>query len=371
MAGIYLHIPYCKQACIYCNFHFSTQVKNKAALVEALLKEIEERKDYLNGEAVETIYFGGGTPSLLSGQEIELLLNKVYATHALSDNIEISLEANPDDLAAPKVKELARAGINRLSIGVQSFLDEDLHFLQRAHNSMQATDSIKAAQDAGINNITIDLIYGIPGQSIEIWLQNLEKVKEVGIAHFSAYSLTVEPKTRLDHLISQKKLNPVDDEQSAGNFITLMNWAEENGYEHYEISNFCRPGSYSRHNSSYWQGKKYCGIGPSAHSYNLDSRQWNIANNELYIKAINSNEPYFEVEKLNTEQKLNEYIMTSLRTKWGFDISKVDKQFIPHLESVLPAHINRGHLIDEGGMIKLSRDGKLLADAIISDLFFV
>ena len=375
MAGIYIHIPYCKQACIYCNFHFSTQVKNKPALVEALLHEIEERTGYLEGEVIETIYFGGGTPSLLTPNELQNILDKIQEKHHITPNPEITLEANPDDLSAEKIKSLRESGINRLSIGVQSFLESDLDFLQRAHTSAQAIDSIKNAQDAGISNITIDLIYGIPGQSDETWMQNLEMVKSLGIPHFSAYSLTVEPRTQLDHLVKEKQLANVDDAQTERNFRMLMDWAETNGYIHYEISNFCLPDMYSRHNSSYWKGKKYLGIGPSAHSYDGKNRQWNISNNANYIKFLSEGKSYSEIEVLSTSQKFNEYLLTTLRTIWGADMKKIKTEFgmeyYERLQAQIIPYITQGYMLLENNKLTLTREGKLIADTIVSDLFVV
>lgn len=327
----------------------------------------------MDGESIETIYFGGGTPSLLSEIELATLLEKIYSNFNLDAYPEITLEANPDDLSFDKIKSLHKNGINRLSIGIQSFLESDLQFLKRAHNSEQAKSAIAMAQDIGISNITIDLIYGIPNQTDAIWLENLNLVHSLGIPHFSAYSLTVEPKTQLDFLINQKKLLPVDDEQTATHFMLLMNWAESKGYEHYEISNFCLPQMYSRHNSSYWQGKKYIGLGPSAHSYNGVSRQWNIANNELYIKNLNKAKPYFEIEILSAEEKFNEYLLTSLRTKWGCDLKKIaldfDKLFIEDLEKHILKYLERGYLSLDSNILRLTKSGKFLADNITSDLF--
>ena len=375
MAGIYIHIPFCRQACIYCNFHFSTQVKNKPALVDAILLEIDQRKQYLSGESIETIYFGGGTPSLLTEEELDKILGKIHSEFNVVENPEITLEANPDDLDMKKLISMKKSGINRLSIGVQSFSETELLYLNRAHNAQEALNCIIMAQKAGIDNISIDLIYGIPGQTDEVWKQNLETVKSLSVPHFSAYSLTVEPKTQLDHLIKTHQSEAVDDAQTAAHFLLLMQWAQTNGFEHYEISNFSIPGMYARHNSSYWLSKKYLGLGPSAHSYNGETRQWNISNNAKYIALVNENGDYSEVEILDTDQQFNEYVMTSLRTMWGMDLEIIKQRFgdkiLAELEQQLSDYIEQGFIIQNKSIIVLTNGGKLLADAIMSDLFRV
>ena len=374
LAGIYIHIPFCSQACIYCNFHFSTNLKTKTALLSAIKDEISDKTDYLGGEAVETIYFGGGTPSLLNAKEIEGILNALHKTFNISSSPEITLEANPDDLDNEKIKELKSAGINRLSIGIQSFNNTDLAFLNRAHNAAQAISCLENAKANGINLLSIDLIYGIPGQDEDIWAANLDAVTKYNIPHFSAYALTVEPKTQLAHLISQKKIAAVDEEQSIRNFNTLMQWVQNNNYLQYEISNFCTGNNYSKHNTAYWQGKKYAGFGPSAHSFNGDTRQWNIANNALYIKNIKEGN-YFELEPLSTAQKYNEYIMTALRTAWGIDPVYINSNFgdtfSSYFEEGIRQFLKSGHVDKKDGAYILTNSGKLLADGIISDLFVV
>ncbi len=375
MAGIYIHIPYCRQACIYCNFHFSTQVKNKPALVDALLLELVQRKVYLGSDRIETIYFGGGTPSLLSTEELDKILNHIYQNFNIEDDLEVTLEANPDDLTPAKLQALKNSGINRLSIGIQSFSSKEIQYLNRIHTVDQALDSIKQAQDLGLTNISIDLIYGIPHQNDDVWVENLNRIITLSIPHFSAYSLTVEPKTQLAHLIKNKIISPIDDAQTASHFQLLMDWAENNKFDHYEISNFAKEGKISRHNSSYWLGKKYLGIGPAAHSYNTNTRQWNIASNTKYIKALNENLPYYEIESLNTNENYNEFLLLGLRTKWGVDLDVLNLKFgATYLEKFcteIKPYQAKGLIKIEDNKIKLSQSGKLLADAIMSDLFIV
>ena len=297
MAGIYIHIPFCKQACHYCNFHFSTSLLRKNDFVNALLKEIKLQKEYLNDEIVETIYFGGGTPSLLQISDLRYIIDKIKQTFQVTKDAELTFEANPDDISVEKLTEWKEAGINRLSIGVQSFFEEDLKWMNRAHNQQQAIDNLQLATQH-FNNITIDLIYGHPLLTDDKWKQNVEKVIALNISHISCYALTIEPKTPLHKMIKEKKKEDVDPGKQAEQFLLLMNWLNNAGYEHYEISNFAKPGNRSRHNSSYWQGKKYMGLGPSAHSFDGKSRQWNVSNNNLYITAINKNEIPFEKEIL-------------------------------------------------------------------------
>lgn len=374
MAGIYLHIPFCKQACNYCNFHFSTSLRYKNDFVSALLKEIVLQKEYLDNEAIETIYFGGGTPSILDTSELKMIANTLYSTFKINNRAEITLEANPDDITTGKLKEWKSSGINRLSIGVQSFFEEDLIWMNRAHNAAQAIDSIKAAQSEGFSNITIDLIYGTPTLSNDRWLKNMELAASLNIPHLSCYALTVEPKTPLQKLISQKKITDINSDEQATQFLMLMDFLNEKGYEQYEISNFAKPGKRSRHNSSYWQGKKYLGLGPSAHSYNGIERQWNVANNILYIQSMQQNNLVPEKERLTTIQKLNEYIMVSLRTTEGSDTNYIEKEFGEKAKKNIlensKAFIGQSNLQLKNSMLTLTREGKLLADRISAALFF-
>jgi oxygen-independent coproporphyrinogen-3 oxidase len=369
LAGIYIHIPFCKQACSYCNFHFATSLRRKNELVAALLSEMELRKDYLEGEPIETIYFGGGTPSLLPSEDHRVLIEKISSTFKISPNTEITLETNPDDITEEKLKDWKEAGINRLSIGIQSFFEEDLKWMNRAHTAGQALDSLQAAVKH-FNNITVDLIYGTPLLTNEKWKKNIDRVITEGIVHLSCYALTVEPKTTLYKLIKEQKTADIDPDKQSEQFLLLMQWMEEAGYEHYEISNFAKPGFISSHNSSYWRGKKYLGIGPSAHSFDGASRQWNISNNNIYIDSIEKGIIPYEKEILTSTQQLNEYIMTSLRTMEGLDLNQVKNAFRRKLRTGSRKFIERGLMAEEKGHLKLTKEGKLLADGIAAELFF-
>ncbi|MBL7743309.1 MAG: radical SAM family heme chaperone HemW [Chitinophagaceae bacterium] len=369
MAGIYIHIPFCKQACHYCNFHFATSLRHKNELVAALLKETELRKEYFGKEAVETIYFGGGTPSLLEIEDLRSQLEQTVTLFSVSENAEITLETNPDDITEEKLAGWKAIGINRLSIGIQSFFEEDLRWMNRAHNAQQAISNLRLATSY-FDNITIDLIYGTPGLTHEKWKQNVDTAIAMGIPHLSCYALTVEPKTPLQKLVRLGKAEDVNPDAQSEQFLLLMQWAEDAGYEHYEISNFARPGFRSRHNSSYWQGKKYLGIGPSAHSYDGISRQWNIPNNNIYIESLNKGIIPFEKEILTPVQKLNEYIMTSLRTSEGLDIDKTGEKQRKEIIKKAEQYIKRGLMLQAGNRFVLTKEGKLLADGIAADLFF-
>lgn len=373
MAGIYIHIPFCKQACHYCDFHFSTSLKYKDEMLAAILKELKIRKSYLQNQIIETIYFGGGTPSLLSAQEISRFIEVIDANFELNSNPEITLEANPDDLNLQQLRNLRSTAINRLSIGVQSFFDEDLKWMNRAHQAQEAESSIKRAQDLGLENITIDLIYGFPLLSDEKWQQNISKAVAFEIPHISSYSMTVEPKTALASKIKKGEQKNMDDAQSASQFQILMETLVENGFEHYEISNFAKPNQYARHNTNYWKGIHYLGIGPSAHSFNGFSRQWNVANNAKYLAALSQNDIPFELEKLSKGNQFNEYVMTSLRTMWGIDLLKLKSDFdvdfeIRFAENIAHFIVN-DWILKEEKSIKLTSKGKLYADHIASELF--
>jgi oxygen-independent coproporphyrinogen III oxidase len=369
LAGIYIHIPFCKQACYYCNFHFSTSLHYKNELLEALLKEIDLQKKFTGSESVESIYFGGGTPSLLSVEELILLIEKIKTVFAVKDVAEITLEANPDDITEEKLIGWEKAGINRLSIGIQSFFDEDLIWMNRAHNAQQAEDNLQLAKKY-FNNITIDLIYGTPALTNEKWKQNVDSAISMDIPHLSCYALTVEPKTPLYKMINQGQTENVNPEKQSEQFLLLMEWMEKAGYEHYEISNFSKPRWRSRHNSSYWMGKNYLGIGPSAHSFNGIERQWNISNNNKYIESINNGIIPFEKEILTPVQKQNEYIMTSLRTMEGLNLEKFEGVSLDRLISASKKFIDSGLIKLENNSLLLTNNGKLLADGIASDLFF-
>jgi len=373
MAGIYLHIPFCKQACHYCDFHFSTSLQYKPQLLQALVKEIELQKTYLQNETIETIYFGGGTPSVLESAEIQLLIDTITRLYTVSSSAEITLEANPDDLNKAKVQALRQTPVNRFSIGIQSFFDDDLQWMNRVHRADEAEAAVKRAQDMGFENLTVDLIYGYPLLTDVKWKYNLDKVFELDVPHVSTYSMTVEPGTALDSFVKKKKQPAMNEQQSAEQFNVLMDAMQTHGFEHYEISNFCKPGHYSRHNSNYWRGVKYLGIGPSAHSYNGDTRQWNIANNAKYIQSIEDGKILAETEELTEANRLNEYIMTSLRTMWGLDLDKLNTIAAGASDQLLIAaqsYFEREWIIQKNNVIYLTPTGKLYADAIAADLFF-
>lgn len=373
MAGIYIHIPFCKQACYYCDFHFSTSTDNRNKMVDSIIKELSIQKTYLENQPVDTIYFGGGTPSILDAKEIDSILDAVVHHYSVSPNPEITLEANPDDLGKEKLQELRKAGVNRLSIGIQSFDDTVLKFLHRAHDSQGAIDSVKLSREAGFENISIDLIYAIPGQSHEQWIKNIEQALLLKPEHLSAYSLTVEEKTVFGQWKKKNKITEVDDQIAAEQLEILMDTLAAAGMEQYEVSNFCRPGFYSQHNSSYWKQTHYLGLGPGAHSYNGISRQYNISNNPLYIKALDEGKVPFEKEILTKENKINEYIFTTLRTTWGCDLNILRGEYQFDLETVHATPLKFLHdaqLIEKkGSVIRLTKKGILLADKISSDLF--
>ncbi len=374
MAGIYIHIPFCKQACHYCNFHFSTALGRKKDFVQALLREIQLQKDYLAGSEVTSIYFGGGTPSLLSSYDLQSIDQAIREAFPISPSAEVTLEANPDDLTKEKLQQLRQIGINRLSIGVQSFFDEDLQILNRAHGSKDAFLSIERAQDLGFTNLSIDLIYAIPTLDNQRWKENIKIVHKKQIPHLSAYSLTVEPHTPLIHLIQKGKIPPVEESKSAEQFEILISLMETLDYIHYETSNFCQKGKFSCHNTSYWKNQPYLGLGPSAHSYNKISRQWNIAQNGKYIQALSKNTVPYEKEILSSQQKYNEYILTSLRTIWGCDLNWMRENFsayIKPLEEGVQKFTKEEYIVLVEGKILLTKKGKFFADYITSELCLV
>lgn len=370
MAGIYIHVPFCKQACHYCNFYFSTSLGNKDRYIQALLKEIALSKDYLAGEEIETLYLGGGTPSLLTVDDIQQITEQLARYHIINLK-EFTLEANPDDLTADKVaslQQLKPLGFNRFSIGIQSFFDEDLTYMNRAHNATEALTAVKRVQDAGFDKVTIDLIYGTPTMNDERWLQNLNKAFDLNVPHISSYALTVEDKTGLERKIAKGEYKPVEEEQSARQFKLLMEQMRAHGYEQYEISNFAKPGRYAVHNTNYWRGKKYLGLGPSAHSFNGNSRRWNVANNINYINSIDAGSILFEEEILTPAQQTNEKIMTALRTQWGLPIVDLGMRNADLIQEAL-IHIPVEHYTLINGVLKLTEEGKLFADAIAAELF--
>ncbi len=374
LPGIYLHIPFCKKACHYCNFHFSTSLQHKAPMLDAICKEIALTPPYQPGETIATIYFGGGTPSLLNKNELTALLDALRTKFEIAPGAEITLEANPDDINAPNLAAWQDAGINRLSIGIQSFREEELQWMNRAHNATQAADCLQLVKDAGFTNFSVDLIYGSPLLNDDQWKKNTDTIIAAGVPHISCYALTVEPHTALDTMIAKGKKAPVDPERQAQQFLLLMDWLQTAGYAHYEISNFALPGKRSLHNSSYWQGRPYYGFGPSAHSYDRHRRRWNIANNARYIEALQQNKIPFEEELLTTIQQLNEYIMISLRTMEGLDTNKLASQFGKDYRDTLLNAAERyrlpGHLLLQDERLVLTKSGKLLADGIAADLFF-
>lgn len=374
MSGIYIHIPFCKQTCHYCDFHFSTSLKKKEEMVMALVKEIQMRKMELEKEQIETIYFGGGTPSILSLKEIQVLIDAVYENFNVTESPEITLEANPDDLDDDKIIQLANSPVNRLSIGIQSFFEEDLKLMNRAHNAMEAKRCLQTATQY-FDNISLDLIYGMPNMSNEKWLQNVQTALSFGVPHISSYALTVEPKTALKKLIEKKVVEAPKDEVAQEHFLVLIEELEKNGFVHYELSNFGKPTYFSKNNTAYWLGKKYIGIGPSAHSYNGKERSWNIANNTLYLKAIQENNLPNEVEELTKTDRYNEYIMTGLRTIWGVSLKRVEfeygERYLLYLLEQSKKYIHSEHLQIEADVLTTTKKGKFLSDGIASDLFLL
>lgn len=374
MSGIYIHIPFCKQACHYCDFHFSTSMKKKDEMVLALVKEIQMRKSEFKDEVVETIYFGGGTPSRLQIVDLKLQLDSIYKNYKVSENPEITLEANPDDLSEGYLIELSKIGINRLSIGIQSFYEDDLQMMNRAHNSVEAKKSLELATKY-FDNISLDLIYGIPGMNNEKWKQNIETALSFGIPHISSYALTVEPKTALNKLIQTGKIAQPKDEVAEEHFQILVETLENNGFIHYELSNFGKENYFSKNNSAYWLGKKYIGIGPSAHSYDGISRSWNISNNSIYLKSLEENKLPSEIEILSKSDRYNEYIMTGLRTIWGVSLDRIldefGNEYLDYLQKQAHKFINDDLLSIENKILKPTQKGKFLTDGIASDLFYL
>lgn len=371
LAGIYLHIPFCKQACAYCDFHFSVNMNSKPELVKAILLEMDQRKNYLAGEEIETIYFGGGTPSVLDEDELNSILQKINKEFNVVKNAEITLECNPDDLTEEKLEQLNKAGINRLSIGLQSFDEEELQWMNRAHTAAESLNCVKLAQDKGFNNITIDLIYGSKFQDMESWERTLKTAVNLNVQHISAYNLTMESKTKLgvDH---KKGTEPeVSEELSSEQFKKMIEVLQNKGFIHYEISNFGKENFFSKHNSNYWKGAKYLGLGPSAHSFNRESRQWNVSSNSAYIQKVNVNETYFEKETLSPQEHYNEYILTRLRTIWGCDAKEIEQRFgkdvLASFESIVKNY--QKYFNEKNGIITLNTEGKLRADFLASEFF--
>jgi oxygen-independent coproporphyrinogen-3 oxidase len=374
MAGIYIHIPFCKQACHYCDFHFSTSLKKKDELVQALEKELRLRSQELLNQSVKTIYFGGGTPSLLTNDELGLLIDEVYSNFNVSEFPEITLEANPDDLTNQRLFELSNTRINRLSIGIQSFFDDDLQSMNRVHSANEAKECLEIATQY-FDNITIDLIYGIPNMSPEKWNENLQIAFNFGVPHISSYALTVEPKTALDTFIKRGTYPPIDEELALQHFSHLVEETSKQGFVQYEISNFGKPDYFSKHNTSYWLGEHYLGIGPSAHSFNGKERSWNVSNNTKYIQSIQIHKLPSTIEQLSINNQFNEYVMTGLRTIWGISLdtiqTKFGSEFKEHILKSSKKSVEQGFLVISKGIIQTTQKGKFLTDGIASDLFMI
>ena len=383
MSGIYIHIPFCKQACHYCDFHFTTTFGKKEAMVLALQNELKLRKEAFENEVVETIYFGGGTPSVLDLNEIEAIITAVYENYKVAENPEITLEANPDDLIFTDTGRsqgfnvfgaYRNLGINRLSIGIQSFFEEDLKFMNRAHNAIEAANCLKEATKY-FDNISIDLIYGVPGMTNDRWEQNIEKALSFDLPHISSYALTVEPNTALASFIKKGIVVPLDDEAAQSHYDILTSRLAKAGFVCYEISNFGKPNYFSKNNTAYWQGKKYMGIGPSAHSYDGENRGWNVRNNAKYIKAIAEEQLPMEIETLSKTDRYNEYIMTGLRTIWGVSLVRVENDFgknrLEYLNQQARKYIEKDLLYIQDGILLVTKKGKFLTDGIAADLFML
>lgn len=376
MAGFYIHIPLCRKVCYYCDFHFVASLKQKDKLIEAICKEIEIRSSDWADTEFSTIYFGGGTPSVLSVKELNTIITQIYTHYRINAKIEFTLEANPDDLSFEYLKDLKQnTPVNRLSIGIQSFHDKDLTFINRRHNSSQAINCIHNAKKAGFNNITIDLIYGIPGLTLPEWEENVETFLRLNIPHLAAYHLSIEPKTVFGVFEKKNKIKPIDEELSVEQYKLLTSKLMSADYEHYEISNFSREGKYSKHNTGYWIGKEYIGIGPSAHSYRGNSRRWNVANNTKYCESIEKGHiDFFETENLNLTDRFNDYLLTTLRTKWGAELNYIQTQFgekyLLHLNQIIDKYLNHPVLEMSISHLKITEEGWLVSDAILADLFY-
>ena len=375
MAGIYIHIPFCKRRCIYCDFFSTTRSEEKPTYVRALCQELAIRKDYLEGEEIETIYLGGGTPSQLTEEELSAIFTNLYNIYKVKKDAEITLEANPDDLTPEYVSMLRRLPINRISMGIQTFQEETLKLLHRRHSARQAIEAFHRCRKAGFRNISIDLMYGLPGETLETWEQDLQQAIELHPEHISAYHLIYEEGTELWKLKEQHQVEEADEDLSVTLFSTLINELTNAGYQHYEISNFCLPGLHSRHNSSYWTGKKYLGCGPSAHSFNGISRQWNVASLSKYIEGIISGKPDFEIEDLDLYTRYNDFVITSIRTCWGMSLSRLRTEYGEELYNycfrMAKPHIDEGVLEIREGVLKLTQRGIFISDGIMSDLLWV
>lgn len=374
MAGIYIHIPFCKIKCHYCDFHFSTQHQNKNRVLDAMCREIVLRKNYLNSENIQTIYFGGGTPSLLTFEDFNQIMTTINLHYNLADDFEFTVECNPDDITPTKLGEFKTLGVNRLSIGIQSFDGQQLKALNRAHTDSEAKMAVQLAQSAGFQNITIDLIYGLPDTDEAYWQKQVDTAIKLNVPHISSYCLTFEPQTVFGNWLKKGQIKALADEANLAQFRILTQKLLAAGYDHYEISNFAKPGAISKHNSSYWLGEKYLGIGPSAHSFDGKTRQWNVANNVKYTKAVNEDISFYEVEELSHKDHFNEHILTRLRTHWGVDIVDLKTSFPDQflkIQDIINKFLTEGLLIKKGSVILLSDEGKFIADHVTSELFIV
>lgn len=371
MAGIYVHIPFCKQQCSYCDFHFSTTFSDyRTEMIDAICKELSERKEYLEDQSVSTIYFGGGTPSILTKHELAQILETIHTNFEVVDP-EISMEANPDDISRTSLQEWKSLGVNRLSIGLQSFKQEDLKWMNRAHSVTEAENCVELARSFGFENLTVDLMYGLPGLTLDEWKNHVEKVIAMGVSHISAYCLTVEEKTALNNWVKKGKIIPASEDQQSDQFVLLLELLEKNGFYQYEISNFCLPGSESGHNSNYWKGAWYLGVGPSAHSFNGSTRSWNVANNRAYLKGI-ANETFdIELEQLSNVDQFNERILTGLRTVYGVPLDEIKALATPdeNFERNCREFMDSKWMKVENNRLVLTKEGRLRADYIASELF--
>jgi len=371
MASIYVHIPFCHSKCYYCGFHSVASLKDKTEMLKAIIEELALRKDYLNKEEIQSIYFGGGTPSILAASDINAILLKIKELHKISDEVEITIEANPEDLNKEYLEALRHTGINRISIGIQCLFDDILLFINRRHSSEEAIEAIHLAKKCGFDNISIDLIYGIPGLDSHKWGKTLKIVEDLPITHLSAYCLSIDDNTVFEHRLRKGDFIPLSDEECEDQYDTLTKWAKSNSFKHYEISNFCKDDHYSRHNNAYWQQKAYLGIGPGAHSYNKETRQWNFSNNKKYLDRIKRGTLPIEIEHLSKDDRFNEYVMTSLRTIWGIDKQIILQDFgikyYNHILEAIKAHSK--HVKIEENSISLSEEGMFVSNDIISDIF--
>lgn len=374
MAGIYIHVPFCHRKCSYCDFYSVGKSKLNDDFPELIVRELNLRKDYLPTNQIETVYFGGGTPSLLSTSQIEVILTSINKIFSVSSSPEITLEANPDDLTLELLLGYKQAGVNRVSIGVQSFNDNELEFLGRRHNSKKAQDSVALIYESGISNISLDLIYGLPNSTLESWEYSLKKALELDVQHLSCYHLTYEEATPLTRKLHKGLFNSIDEDLSIEQFDMLRQMADKNGYLHYEISNFAKEGFISKHNSSYWQGLPYLGVGPSAHSYNVETRQWNPPSIEKWVNGIKENKPCFQFETIDENSRFNEFILTRLRTIWGIDLNYVannfDQKHIKFLQKEMDKHIKKGNLIISCNNLTIPSERYFISDAILEDLFY-